>query len=436
MMSNNTATSTILYLDTRALPAERTAEIKACLDAGYQLIIATTTPALYVSYGCLDVIHAPLGDYTKAEEVILEHIRQKGYRIDGVIAWKDLEVELAVRLNERLGLHGTSREAGQRVRDKVQTRRALAAIQGANPKHREVGNESDFRRALEQIGVPCLLKPAGNSGGRGIYRIDSMDRALAVYQEFIEHNRTSAGDMYKYYRDIALLEEELVGSEHSVSGMVVNNEVITFAIIDKKINRSVPIQYENVTPSHLPENIQAAMLELARAAVKAVGINWCGFHVDMMVTASGPRILEIGGRLGGEFINSHLIPFSRSSVHPYRALLEAVQGRNPFKHDNYNHRAERRAGNRIVTPPGVGVITSVKGAEKVWQHPATRFFMQVRGIGEEMHYPKDKFKAYEIGYIVAECALSQDICAVMDELANLMEVEVSAPAATQTKRAA
>ncbi|QXH33687.1 ATP-grasp domain-containing protein [Pseudomonas muyukensis] len=415
----------ILYLDTRALAGERIAEIAAGHELGFNVLVATPTPEPFRSMGCAGVIVTRLGDYDAAQEAILGYLDEHRITLSGVVAWKDLEVELASRLSQRLGLAGSSAEAAANVRDKARTRRCLDAVANANPRYAVVSDEQAFLEGLDHVGLPALLKPAGNSGSRGIFMLQPGCDALSVYRAFRAYNTPDKGEMYALYGQHALLEEQLVGSEHSISGLVADGRVVINAIIDKQFDRAIPIQYENVTPSRLDPALQAQICDLVRRAVAATGIDWCGFHVDLMVTAQGPKILEIGGRLGGEFINSHLIPNSVLGFSPYQAVLQLACGVVPDNCVDRLGSAVCRAGQRVIMPPGIGRVTRVEGFERLFKRSETRFLQVVAGVGAQMALPAERFKAYEIAYVIAQCAMQDDISSVLAQLAGDVTVEVA-----------
>lgn len=417
----------LLYLDSRELPCERHAELRAALDQGYRVVMATPTPQAYRGYGLHHIIEANVGQYDQAEAAILAYLDTHRLTLSGIVAWKDREVELVARLGTRLCLPCTSVAASANVRNKALTRGLLDQIEGANPRYAVIRNEEQFLAALEQVGVPALLKPAGNSGSRGMKRVASMDDAVQAYRAFVDYNASQSGEMFHYYEEGALLEQELSGSEHSMAGMVSHGEVITMGIADKLFERSLPLQYQNVMPSRLSAELQQQIVALVQRAVRLTGIDHCGFHVDFMVTGEGVKVLEIGGRLGGELINSHLITLAQPGLSPYQALLEVIQGRNPFSRNDYTASFSTTAGSRVVVSPGLGVIERVAGVEKVRRDPRCREFLQLYGPGDDMVLPEVRFKAYELGYIVAQCEASEDIDAVLNELASRVSMTLAQP---------
>jgi biotin carboxylase len=52
-------------------------------------------------------------------------------------------------------------------------------------------------------------------------------------------------------------------------------------------------------PAELPQAQLAAVLEVATAALRALGVRTGGFHTEIKLTPDGPRVLEVNGRLGG-----------------------------------------------------------------------------------------------------------------------------------------
>lgn len=414
----------LLYLDSRELPSERHAELRAALDQGYGIVMATSTPQAYRGYGLKHIVAANVGRYDEAEAAILAYVREHNLDICGIVAWKDREVELAARLGTTFGLPCTSVEAAANVRNKTLTRRVLDALPGVNPRYAVVKDESEFLAAIDRVGLPALLKPAGNSGSRGIRRVTAHDNALDVYREFIDYSARQSGEMFHYYEDVALLEQEVTGSEHSVAGVVSNGEVITLGIADKRFERALLLQHQNSMPSRLADDLQQEIVSLVKLAVKATGIDHCGFHVDFMVTNEGVKLLEIGGRLGGELINSHLIPLAQPGLSPYQAVLEVVQGRNPFARTDYTREFTSFSGSRVVMPPDFGRVMGIAGVEKVRRDTHCRDFLQLYGVGDDMVPPEVRFKSFEIGYIVGQCDRDEDIDAVLDELAGRISIEM------------
>ena len=424
---NTNSAKYLLYLDTRDLPAERDGQILAAVQAGFSLIVATDHPEKYRFHQVAHIIATRLGDFDLAQREIVAFLDAKGIRPEGVLFWKDREVELGARLAEQFRLPGNSTAGSRQVRDKAAMRAQLQPL-GVNAKYAVVTNRTEFAAALRTVGVPALLKPAGNSGSRGIVRVTSAGDHTA-YEEFCQYNRRATGDMYSYYADHALLEEELTGSEHSAAGFVCGGEVYVAAIADKRFEREIFMQYENIVPSLLVPEIQNAVTDAVIRAARALGLACGGFHADIIVSPQGkPYILELGGRLGGEMINSHLIPLAYGGFSPYDELIRILSGGAPSLAPDQYRRSAMQAGARIVRAPHTGRIRQIHGLEALTKHPAVRLITQMKGPEGAIYKPRDKFKEYEVVYLIAQCGHDQDMHELLDSLEALLRIEMYAEA--------
>lgn len=420
----------ILYLSTRPLPLERAAELAAARDEGAGIVIVAPDGAPYrdprFAHLIDHVIEAPIHQHDQTLTIIDDFIAAHGLDIRGVVAWTDLEVELAARVGAMRGLPASTRQAAQNVRNKANTRRLLDQLPGANPGYAIITDEDGLARALERVGVPCLLKPAGASGGRGIHELTTLQGAVDEFRAFVAYCNPGRSPIFEHFADDILVEERLQGTEHSVAGMVAGGAISIFAITDKRVDRALPLTYQTTTPSALPAPVQEQITDMARRAVALAGIDHCGFHVDIMVTRDGPRVLEIGGRLGGDCINSHLIPLSVPGLAPYRAIVRVALG-HPVPNSNLQPR--RRACMRLLLPPHPGRIERIHGMDAVRAHANVHEALQVRGPGDLVVLPRDQFDTFAIGCFIATCDLDQDIDAIADQIASLVHIEVTPLAA-------
>ena len=87
--------------------------------------------------------------------------------------------------------------------------------------------------------------------------------------------------------------------------MVQNGHVTLYAIIDKHdMAESSFIERGETTPSRHNDVVQAQIRQMVVAGVGALGLNDCGIHAEVKVTPEGPRIVEIGARMGGDCIQA------------------------------------------------------------------------------------------------------------------------------------
>lgn len=103
-----------------------------------------------------------------------------------------------------------------------------------------------------------------------------------------------------------MVEELLVGVDEREFGdyvsveMLVDGDQLHLLGVCGKYPLLPPFREQGgFLPSHLPADRQEAAVRLAADAVRAVGITSGLVHTELKLTATGPRVIEVNGRLGG-----------------------------------------------------------------------------------------------------------------------------------------
>ncbi|MFF3711277.1 ATP-grasp domain-containing protein [Streptomyces phaeochromogenes] len=306
----------VLHLGLRRSPLEWRPEIDAAAELGHAVYVHSDSGLGHT--GLPDDRVAAFSRAESAEDVAARALRQArdgGHEPAAVLCWGDRYVDVAARVAEALGLRGPSVAAATVCLDKSAQRRALEP-HGLNPRWRSGTTADELKAAMGELGLPLIFKLAHSSGGRG----------SAVIDADTEPDELMKLTSLNYEDSAAFLVEELVdGSEHSVSGLVHGGEVVILAVSDKYLAPGELRTTTTVVPSALTPEQLARVHEAAEAAVRAVGIKAGGFHVDLRHSSEGPVVLEIGARLGGDLINSHLVPLATAgATQPYRSLVETL----------------------------------------------------------------------------------------------------------------
>ena len=58
----------------------------------------------------------------------------------------------------------------------------------------------------------------------------------------------------------------------------------------------------HIQPAELDEKQKADISDVVKRAIDALGLDNCAAHTELMMTKTGPKIIEIGARLGGDYI--------------------------------------------------------------------------------------------------------------------------------------
>lgn len=287
-------------------------------EMGYYVIAADGDPnAVGLQYA-----DKPAVVNITSEEDVLRVALEEG--IDGVIhPCSEVSMNVMGRLNDELGLSGISREAAIRATNKHLMRDAFESFGAPSPK------SFCFEEACEAWECFCselpydgILKPSRNSGSRGIAKIV---KGIS-YEEFVELFERSKAES----RDKSVMIEQFVeGPEFSVEIIVWNGQVNVLTVTDKKTTEAPYfVELGHNQPSVYPVEIVDVIKAAAVAGVKALEVNNCACHAEIKLQDGAAYIMEIGARLGGDFISTELTHLS-TGIDMVAAAINCALGIEP-----------------------------------------------------------------------------------------------------------
>lgn len=199
-----------------------------------------------------------------------------------------------------LDLPGNSLEATAKSTNKHLMRLAFERAGDPSPKSILV-DPSDFLDGLD-LRYPVIVKPTDRSGSRGIFKVNSTDElADAVAQAAAQS-----------FEKKVLIEEYAQGQEYSVEHISCKGEHY-FLALTLKYTTGAPHFIET---GHLePAPVDAKTLERIKTvvahALDTLEICNGASHAELKVAEDGTiRLIEIGGRMGGDCIGSELVRYS------------------------------------------------------------------------------------------------------------------------------
>jgi biotin carboxylase len=224
--------------------------------------------------------------------------------LDGVVTFWEEDVPTCALIASQLGLPGNSPLAAMRARSKYKMRQALERAGIPGPRYARIRTAADLELAAKYIGFPAVLKPEWGSDSEWVAKVTSLEDADTKYADL--NGRVRSQDcIYKYPKPDFILESFLAGPEVSVEGVVQNGHVTIYAVIDKAPMREPDfVELGEITPSRLKPASQRAIIETVIAATHALGLTNSGIHAEVKLTPDGPRIVEVGARMGGDCIHA------------------------------------------------------------------------------------------------------------------------------------
>lgn len=243
----------------------------------------------------------------------------------GIVAFSDRDLPLAARLAARLGLPYHPDSAIRAGTDKYLQRQLLREAGLRVPRFRAIDRSDQVVAALAEVGTPAVLKPSRGAGSVHTYRLDDPETALRYATEAF------AGDSDRF-----VVEEMLVGCP-TVAGpelgdyvsveMLLWRGTVAYQVITGRLPLKEPFRESGfIIPGRLPEAEEAAVYRLAEAACRALGFRDGWMDVEVKLTADGPAVIEVNGRLGG-YVAALL---GRSlGVGAVRMAFDVASGRRP-----------------------------------------------------------------------------------------------------------
>lgn len=262
---------------------------------------------------CADIVN---------EETMLKIARDE--HVDGVIH-PCSEVSMAVmgRINDELGLSGISREQAICATNKHLMRKAFEKGNAPSPKSILAQDGEDaWSRLQNEFDTDAILKPSRNSGSRGIAKVSrDMDKGdfIRAYDEALNESRDHS----------VLIEQFIEGPEFSIEMIVWQGEIHVLTVTDKKTTGAPHfVELGHNQPSCFSDADVETLKAAAITGVKALGVNNCACHAEAKLMNGKAYLMEVGARLGGDFISTELTHLS-TGVDMVAAAIDVALGVEP-----------------------------------------------------------------------------------------------------------
>ena len=282
--------------------------IKRAREMGYYVIAADGNPnAVGLQYADKQIC----ANITSEEEMVAI---AKQEQIDGVIhPCSEVSMNVMGRIHDELNLSGVSRKQAVVATNKHLMREAFKKGDAPSPVSILAKSAEDAWEQFMAMPGDAILKPSRNSGSRGIAKVSKGSNGVS------EVSKVSKEDFYKLY-DIALeesrdnsvlIEQFIEGPEFSVEIIVWEGKVNVLTVTDKKTTEAPHfVELGHNQPSCFPEETVALIKDAAVRGVKALGVDKCACHAEVKVQDGKAYLMEIGARMGGDFISTVLTRLS------------------------------------------------------------------------------------------------------------------------------
>ena len=328
-----------------------------------------------------DVFH-PVS-ITEVDEIV-RICREVG--VDGICTIaSDLATVAVSHVAEELSLTGNSVACMERSTNKNLMRRAFEAAGDPSPKSLLVSLEDDaaekshavhlaesqldaFDPCEHGLSYPLIVKPTDRSGSRGVTKVEADHEPGAVAAALREAFEQG-------FRREALVEEFAEGDEFSVEGMSWQGTHHILTITRKGTTGA-------------PHFIETAHLEPA-----------------FLSPELDNRIIEIGARMGGDCIGSHLVPLS-CGVDFVGAVVDVALGNEPDLTPAHEPRAS--ASRFLFNAEDEALLDQVER-----EHPELVAYKQMTSDDSDGHSVTDS--STRLGHFVMSAASAAELAPYLPE---------------------
>lgn len=229
------------------------------------------------------------------------------FRPHGLVAFSERIVHIAQRVAGENGMNANSPESLRALQDKRIQRSRLAEAGLDIPLLTVLSTEQDCSNAAARFRFPAVMKPSIGMGSIATFRVEHAADLLPLWHH--AKRLVSSDDRIAHQAPVLLLEEELQGAEPvgyrglgdyvSVEALSHGGNTVVLAVSDKLPLATPFRENAHLLPSIRSQEDLEPIVDCALRAHDALGITYGITHTEIKLTAEGPRIIEVNGRVGG-----------------------------------------------------------------------------------------------------------------------------------------
>ena len=374
--------------------------IQKAKELGFYVAVADFNP---------NAIGIPYADeYYNVSTIDEEGVYQaaKKFGADGIMTLAtDMPMRSVAYACKKLGLTGISYDTAVKATDKGEM---IKAFEKAGVEHPWYYIITDSHKPLPKgITYPCITKPTDNAGSRGVMLVNSREELEAALAYSAENGRSGA----------VIVEEYMVGPEVSVEVIVWQGVPHVLQITDK-LTTGAPhfVEMGHSQPSHLSLADQKKIKDLACRAVKAVGIDNGPAHVEIMLTKDGPKMVELGARMGGDCITTHLVPLS-TGIDMIKATMDICLGLTP----DIEPKFQKGSAIRFFDVP-CGTIKAIEGVEEAKTIPGVQEIAFTKQVGDTVG--TIGASGDRVGFVIAQTETAEDAVKTCETAVARVHIEI------------
>ena len=249
------------------------------------------------------------------KEKILEICKNE--KIDGITSFSlESALPTVIYVAQNLGLVSNTAECMSLTKDKVTMRERLNFCNVPIPRYKRISNIEELNGL--HLDYPMIIKPSDSGGSKGVRLVNNekeLNEAFNCAMQF-SNSRT------------VMVEEYIEGREFSVEYISHKGKHYFLQITDKVTSGSPYfVELQHHQPADLTFEQENSIKSVVEATLNALKITDSPSHTELKMKRDGDiRIIELGARMGGDYITSDLVRLS-TGYDFVKGNIELVTGR-------------------------------------------------------------------------------------------------------------
>ncbi|WP_367038766.1 ATP-grasp domain-containing protein [Streptomyces sp. Je 1-332] len=369
--------------------------VEAAEAAGHRLCLLTGNRAVYrheldrLAPGALDIVDVDTRDASASAAALAAVPGLKGL-INSTDTWSVPGADLAAEL----GLPGPDPAAVRVLRDKSRVRNLLHEQNlSRGPALTIPAGPAAADEVLRQLGLPAVLKDSAGTSSRNVWLVRDERQLHAALGEAAQ--RPFSGRLFA--------EPFFAGPVYSAETLSWAGETKLLGVLSRQMSPEPSVREEAASfPVALPEPDFALVQDWVGRVLEAAGHD-AGFgHVEFVLTAEGPQLVEINRRIGGALVGEALCRALRTNV--YDAMVAVALGLRPALLDAPAATGPA-TGFVLVYPDRPGTLTGWAGVDGLAAFPGSPEWYPTAAPGDRLEHVSDQRGC--TGIVLAEGATAE-----------------------------
>lgn len=334
----------------------------------------------------------------------------KGNNVDGVLTYSEEHVSTAAKVGKALNLPHLNPEIATIIRNKYLLRKKLEEVGIQTVKAFKVSSAEEAVKCAQKIGFPVVVKPINGHSSIGVVKAESKDDIYIAAKQIQRFK-------FESLKSDFIVEEYIEGPEVSIECFVKDSKPYVIGITDKRLSKE-PFFEEigHTVPSSLPPSIQYLFVSYAVQILTALDFNLGIAHIEARLTKDGPKLIEIGARLGGDFIPKLVKLASNIDLPLISALLACGES---VQLEEFRTEA---ASIEFIVPSKSGIIKDIFIPDTM--HSKILEFEIWGQVGQHVVLPPERYLT-RLGYTISKGSTSKESLNLVQSIVKSINIEIA-----------